>query len=176
MATPKQREMKKLRRYMYQLSLQGLTQAEIGEQLGYSSRQVFRHIEKIREKEYGQIEHDKKEKILQDLAAKQQARTKRLWGIVADNKATRNAVLKALAILGDEDDRSVKIYEKLGTLPKDTVPISVGTDSKDGIGYIPVQINITQQQKPQEIEEKTDDHKPEPESETKSDNTTEHPD
>ena len=57
--TQKQKELRKTRRLMYQMSLQGMTLAQIGEQLGYSVRQVFRHIEKIRDQEYIQISDEK---------------------------------------------------------------------------------------------------------------------
>lgn len=140
-------EVKKRRTQILDMIVKGMSQTEIADQLNTSVKNVNRDAIKVREEVVTQLSNTSQWQRIAEYTQKADARIKRLWHIILENKSTQRDLMRAIALLRQEDELAIKRDQSIGLLPRDPTPLIQITEQKQTSN---VQIVIV---KPEDIKE-----------------------
>jgi predicted transcriptional regulator len=117
-------ERRKLKEQVSDMVLTGFTYTQIAHQLGITTRTIVTYIKEER-KEAIQRMHATAEEHLADFEKQKEKRLKRLWAIALDENKKESDRLKAMALLQNEDQMSIKRKQLLGLIPQDAPQVAI---------------------------------------------------
>lgn len=117
-------EQKKLSDQITDMVITGYSYADIAHKLGIVKRTVIRYV-KSRRKEILEEMNAPVDQQIADLEADKQKRIKRLWTVALDDSQKTSDRNKAIALLQNEEELTIKRKQLIGLLPAEAPVIAI---------------------------------------------------
>lgn len=117
-------ERKKLKDQVMSMVLSGYSYADIGHKLGIAKRTIIRYVKDERGEQLERMQASAEEHMADYESAKQK-RMLKMWTIALDESKKDSDRLKAMALLQNEDDKSMKRKQLIGMIPPEAPLVAI---------------------------------------------------
>jgi len=117
-------ERRKLKNQVTDMIRTGYSYSEIGHKLGVSSRSIVRYTKEERKEAMERLQ-GKAEDHMADFEKDKDKRTKQLWIIALDVSNKPGERAKAIALLQNEEQLSIKRKQLIGLLPQEAPTVAI---------------------------------------------------